>query len=69
MIRYTRDGLPILDPAWQQDELSDRGESEEWEEDESDEVPFDDHLEADYEDRVSGPVDDADPTDGSTPPW
>lgn len=69
MIRYTRDGLPILDPAWQQDELSDRGEPEEWDEDELDDEPLDAHLEAEYEDRVSGLVDDADATDGSTPPW
>lgn len=69
MIRYTRDGLPMLDPAWQQDELSDRSEPEEWDDDDPDEEPLDDHLEADYEDRVSGLVDDADPTDGSAPPW
>ncbi|MGH2535617.1 MAG: hypothetical protein ACRDJW_25450 [Thermomicrobiales bacterium] len=55
MIRYTRDGLPIVDPAWMQDELSDRGDplQPEDEEGEDDEAP-DSHLEQAYEDAQTG---------------
>lgn len=73
MVRYTRDGLPIIDPAWMQDELSDRGDPpgpEDGEEGEvPEEVPPDDHLEAEFEDRVSGHVDEDDVDDWSAAPW
>ena len=69
MIRFTRDGLPIIDPAWQQDELSDRGEPEECDDEEGGEPPIDDHLEAAVEARVSGEVDEDDAQFWSDAPW
>ena len=67
MIRFTPDGLPIIDPAWQQDELSDRGEPEEGDED-PDEPPVDEHLEAEFEEHVSGEAED-DLQAWSDAPW
>jgi hypothetical protein len=70
MIRLTPDGLPIVDPAWQHDELSDRGEPEELgveAEDEGD-PSIDGRLDAAFEERVSGEGED-DPQGWSDAPW